>query len=504
MEAINKYKYLLRFGILSIAFLLAFPHSKAQTQKFQKVYGGYSYDYGNDLIQTTDTGYLLLCTSNSFSSSSDIYLLKVDKFGTYEWQRTYGGAEIEGACKIKFTQDGNIVMAGHTSSYLNSSYDFYLVKANMNGDTLWTKHYGTNEWDFAYSMDTCADGGFIMAGKTYDTGNAFSDILIIKTDASGVEQWRKKIGGLQDDVANSIISISDGYLICGNTKTSNNGKDIYLVRIDLNGNVISENYFGGNGDDEGGDIIQKTDGKYALGCSSHNVLFPQNYNNLIINFDLSNNSVVQVYESNYTNDVKLNSIVECVDGAVLSVGNISSLGSGFGDMFLVKLATGFYFEGGSTYGGNFEDVANNVISTFDRGYALIGTTSSFGIGLNNIYFVKVDSTLIIGGTPDIFVNLKETNTVVTAQNQLYPNPFSNSTSINIDFPISLIASKAFSIKVYNQLGNDVTSQVAYFTKENNKGSSVTLNNLSLSNGMYFYSLILNEKTVAQGKFTIIK
>ena len=77
MEAINKYKYFLRFGILSIDFLLAFPHSKAQTQKFQKVYGGYSYDYGNDLMQTADTGYLLLCTSNSFSSSSDIYLLKV-------------------------------------------------------------------------------------------------------------------------------------------------------------------------------------------------------------------------------------------------------------------------------------------------------------------------------------------------------------------------------------------------------------------------------------------
>jgi len=118
--------------------------------------------------------------------------------------------------------------------------------------------------------------------------------------------------------------------------------------------------------------------------------------------------------------------------------------------------------------------------------------------------VRTDSI----GTPNlplsIFVNLKETNTFVAAQNQLYPNPFSNSTSINIVFPISLIASQAFSIKVYNQLGNDVTSQVAYFTKENNKGSIVTLNNLSLSNGMYFYSLILNEKTVAQGKFTIIK
>jgi hypothetical protein len=494
-------------GAKALCLVIVFTSffAEAQTQKFQKVYGGYSYDYGNDLIQTADSGYLLLCTSNSFSNSSDIYLLKVDQQGSYEWQRTYGGNEIEGACKIKFTQDGNIAMAGHTSSYLNNSYDFYLVKANMNGDTLWTKHYGTNEWDFANSMDTCADGGFIMAGKTYDTGNAFSDILIVKTDADGNEQWQKKVGGNKDDVANSIISVPDGYLIVGNSfYATTNSKDVYIAKIDLNGNVISENYIGGPGEDEGGDIIQKTDGFYALSCSSHSLLYPQNFNNLIVNYNLTTNSIVNIYESNYTNDVKLNSIVECFDGTVLSVGNISNLGSGFGDMFLVKLSTGFYFNGGSTYGGNFEDVANNVIATIDSGYALIGSTNSFGLGLNNIYFVKLDSTLIIGGLPDISVSIKETNQLVAAQNQIYPNPFNTSTTINIDFPVSLVASNTFTIKVLDQLGNEVSNQVAYTVKESNKGSSITINNLSLSNGMYFYSLILNDRAVAQGKFTIIK
>jgi hypothetical protein len=173
-------------------------------------------------------------------------------------------------------------------------------------------------------------------------------------------------------------------------------------------------------------------------------------------------------------------------------------------MFLVKLSTGFYFNGGSTYGGNFEDVANNVIATIDSGYALIGSTNSFGLGLNNIYFVKLDSTLIIGGLPDISVSIKETNQLVAAQNQIYPNPFNTSTTINIDFPVSLVASNTFTIKVLDQLGNEVSNQVAYTAKESNKGSSITINNLSLSNGMYFYSLILNDRAVAQGKFTIIK
>jgi hypothetical protein len=256
---INNIK-LLGANALCLVIVFTSFFAEAQTQKFQKVYGGYSYDYGKDLIQTADSGYLLLCTSNSFSNSSDIYLLKVDQQGNYEWQRTYGGNEIEGACKIKFTQDGNIAMAGHTSSYLNNSYDFYMVKANTNGDTLWTKHYGTNEWDFANSMDTCADGGFIMAGKTYDTGNAFSDILIVKTDADGNEQWQKKVGGNKDDVANSILTLDDGYLICGTTESIGAGlKDIYIVKIDLSGNFVWERTLGGTEDDVANSIMIHSD-----------------------------------------------------------------------------------------------------------------------------------------------------------------------------------------------------------------------------------------------------
>jgi hypothetical protein len=255
----------------------------AQPPKFQKVYGGYSYDQGNDLIQMPDTGYLLLCTSGSFSASSDLYLLKVDKAGNYEWQHTYGGPEIEGACKIKLTQDGNIAMAGHTASFPGRSYDFYLVKAALNGDTIWTKHYGSNEWDFANSMDTCADGGFVLAGKTYDTGNAFSDILIVKTDANGNEQWQKKIGGIKDEVANAIISVPDGYVICGTTESiGSGGKDIYVAMLDITGNVLWERTFGEQNNDEGTSCYLSSENIIVVGGKITLGSYPLNYNTFFI------------------------------------------------------------------------------------------------------------------------------------------------------------------------------------------------------------------------------
>ena len=222
---------------LCLLFTILFMANKtnAQTIKFQKVYGGYSYDYGNDLIQLEDTGYVLLCTSASQTGNSQVYLLKVDKNGTFEWQRNYGGEQIEGASEIKKCADGNLIMAGYTSSFGNGSYYFYLLKTDANGDSIWTKHYGGDDWDFAYSMDTCADGGYIMAGKTYTNGSATSDILIIKVDENGTVQWTKTIGGNLNEVANSIITLADGYAICGTTEQGNiGGKDIYVFKIDLN------------------------------------------------------------------------------------------------------------------------------------------------------------------------------------------------------------------------------------------------------------------------------
>lgn len=506
MNLFQNNKTLRPFSLSILICLLAVVISDAQTQKFQKVYGGYSYDYGNDLIQTPDTGYLLLCTSNSFSGSSDIYLLKVDKLGAYEWQHTYGGNEIEGACKIKITQDGNIAMAGHTSSFTYNSYDFYLIKANMNGDTIWTKHYGTSEWDFANSMDTCADGGFILAGKTYDTGNAYSDILIVKTDADGNEQWQKKLGGMKDDMANSIITQNDGYIICGTTQSNGAGlKDIYVSKIDLFGNLIWERTFGDVLDDEGADVFESSDGIIVVSGRFTFPTFPNNFNTFIykirpngLDYWASQNSSIG------TINYRINGAIEGYNKGITSIGGFNPTIPNSNDVFIfINDSTANYVESG-TFGGSFDDYGKSIIKTSDFGYAAIGTTNSFGMGLSNIYFIKTDTVSPSTGTFANYVSLQETKQLNVEQNQVYPNPFNQSSTVYIDFPVSVIASQAFALKLYDQLGNDVSNQIAYTVKEINKGTSLNITNLNLSNGMYFYGLTINQKVIAQGKFTIIK
>src|ERR1035437_2707823 len=43
------------------------------------------------------------------------------------------------------------------------------------------------------------------------------------------------------------------------------------------------------------------------------------------------------------------------------------------------------------YGGNGYDYAYSVCQTFDKGYAVVGSTTSFGYGSTDAYLLKVDS-----------------------------------------------------------------------------------------------------------------
>ena len=90
------------------------------------------------------------------------------------WTRTYGGSGDEWAYSVQQTADGGYIVAGYTYSFGAGGGDFYLVKTNSQGDTLWTRTYGGSDDDGAYSVQQTADGGYIVAGyhPSFGAGDA--------------------------------------------------------------------------------------------------------------------------------------------------------------------------------------------------------------------------------------------------------------------------------------------------------------------------------------------
>jgi hypothetical protein len=93
----------------------------------------YFYDFAKAAVAPAPEGGILICGSFKYASSlnNDLFVMKVDSSGNEEWSRCYGGDGSEAAYSMAQTQDGNFVFAGHTSSIGSGSYDVWLLKMDL-------------------------------------------------------------------------------------------------------------------------------------------------------------------------------------------------------------------------------------------------------------------------------------------------------------------------------------------------------------------------------------
>lgn len=211
------------------------------TEQWVKTYQGMDQSYGYCIQQTSDGGYVIAGTTGSYGSySKDAYLIKTDSSGNTSWTKTYGGSGYDEATCVQQTSDDGYLIAGYTDSYGRGEYDIFLIKTNSSGSMLWMRTYGGPYSDICTSVQLTSDEGFIIAGytKSFGTGD-FDDVYLIKTNSSGDTLWTKTYGGDGDDRAYSVQQTSDeGYIIAGYTRSFGAGDfDAYLIKTDAYGMV---------------------------------------------------------------------------------------------------------------------------------------------------------------------------------------------------------------------------------------------------------------------------
>jgi hypothetical protein len=154
-----------------------------------------------------------------------------------EWQKSLGGSNHDNASYIQQTIDGGYIVGGSSSSNdfdvsghhngLNFENDYWIVKIDRFGSIEWQNSLGGFDYDNLYCAIQTLDSGYILAGSTISTngdvtGNhGMLDCWIVKLDNNGALLWQKSLGGSDDDEAKSIQQTNDGgYIICGMTASS--------------------------------------------------------------------------------------------------------------------------------------------------------------------------------------------------------------------------------------------------------------------------------------------
>lgn len=209
------------------------------TIQWQKSLGGSLHDAANSIQQTSDGGYIVAGGASSSNGdvthnngNDDFWIVKLDSLGTIQWEKSLVGNLADTAQSIQQIEGGYIV-AGPSNSQNSEvpttfgTSNYCIAKLGSNGNTLWQKHFGGSNNDYAYSTQQTPDGGYIVAGGAQSVdgdviGNhGNNDFWIVKLSSSGIIEWQKTLGGSAFDDAYSIKLTNDGgFIIAGITQSA--------------------------------------------------------------------------------------------------------------------------------------------------------------------------------------------------------------------------------------------------------------------------------------------
>ncbi|MEF8848684.1 MAG: hypothetical protein V5A68_06065, partial [Candidatus Thermoplasmatota archaeon] len=199
--------------------------------EWTQTYGSSETEIGRSAIQSSDGHYYIIGQTNSYGSGwFDLWMIKTDDKGKKIWSKTIGGTGNDMGRSIQETQDGGLICTGNTDSFSAKNQDVWLVKTDKNGNEEWNKTFGKDNDDRGYDVQQTTDQGYIIVGSQHLMDE---DLWLIKTDRNGNEKWNKTFGIRETDIGRSVKQISDGgYIITGWTKSYGKGEaDVWLIKI---------------------------------------------------------------------------------------------------------------------------------------------------------------------------------------------------------------------------------------------------------------------------------
>lgn len=187
---------------------------------------------GSDVRQTKDGGYIIVGNTDVGEGGvADIWLIKTDKDGKKTWDKKFGGSNVEGVVCVEQTTDEGYILVGRTGTYGAGNYDIWLIKTDKTGKEEWNKTFGGARRELGFSVKQTLDGGYIVGGTTLSFSHGMSDIWLIKTDKNGNETWSRSFGSENNENFNSVQQTTDhGYIIAGTIQD-----DLWLIKTDQNG-----------------------------------------------------------------------------------------------------------------------------------------------------------------------------------------------------------------------------------------------------------------------------
>lgn len=205
----------------------------------------------------------------------DVFVLKLDSSGNFLLAKSFGSISDDFGYSIKVDSTGNIFTVGYFQNTVdfdpnsgvynlssNGSYDIFIHKMDSNGNLVWVRTFGSNDYDSAANLFLDNSGNSFITGSFNGTvdfdpsiGTAVltsfgnNDIYVLKLDSSGNFVWAKSYGNTDNDGGTSVyVDNNENVYITGNfsnnvnfdpgltneIKNSIGNADIFILKLNQN------------------------------------------------------------------------------------------------------------------------------------------------------------------------------------------------------------------------------------------------------------------------------
>ena len=390
-----------------------------------KTFGGSDDDEANDIINTSDGGFMVIGSSksndgliqNKMDLESDIILMKFDSDKSIEWVKNYGGSRDDrGQSVVEVSGIGYALLGYSMSNDGDASrnegfHDNWVILIDSIGNIIWEKSYGFSGHDHAYNIIKTKDGnlffnGFLDVTASRGLGSTekveksikhgVGEFWCHKIDLDGNILWRKYFGGTNNDRSYDSIETADGdFIIVGSSESSDNdisspkgSYDIWVIKLSSNGDFLWERSYGGSKYETANSIIQSSDKKihilgstlsddkdisFQMGSSDVYLLTIDSDGNLLSGqtFGGSNFDMGKKIEIDNKDNLWLTGYSRSLDFDL-------SFNKGKNDAVLVQLSKNRILKKVLAIGAEGEDIANSLIHFNENEIIVAGYSDSRG------------------------------------------------------------------------------------------------------------------------------
>ena len=231
-----------------------------------------------------------------------------------------------------------------------------------------------------------------MVGTCRSFGAKRTDICVSRMNDKGEITWRLMLGGEKEDEGKAIIRTSDGNLmVLGSTKSyaKNYDRDLYVAKISAEGDLIWDESFGGDRDEHAGGI-QETDDGGAL-VVGNSTSYGRGYKDIYIAKLNQKGKMVSSFIVGGKKNDSAEALARTKDGNMVLVGFRETGRAGNTDFYVLKMDQNGQKIWSQTYGGEQSDRLNGVVATDDGGIVATGATGSYNSENTDMSVMKLNA-----------------------------------------------------------------------------------------------------------------